>query len=280
MQRRVIVSTAATDARRTLVGSSPVLGDATATGIVLPPFATSHQSGRTMVRLATVDVPDRHVARVLDIGQLLTLAACWAVDPEQLPATDPIPQGAESMAFPSFHAERPVVTPWWSFSDGNVSWHLRVFSTTRMQSDIDSSTATDGFSPGLYGTGGPAIMYRPDSPPLPFPVSAIVPPGDGALPGVPFGDLGVWRDTRYHWDRDCSAQVPDLVAKGPCVIAMYASVHQTNPALRLRPAAWMDPAMVQSLVPEDQFLISFPNTARYYRIAGRMTVDVRPDCEE
>lgn len=274
LQRRVIVATAGTDARKTLVGTSAVPGDTGFSGLVLPTGPTSGAGRRYSVRLASIGVPTGHVCRILDIGQLLTIAACWAIDPTQLSRQGD--QGnREEDTPPCFHFERPVTTPWWTFPDGNVSWHLRQY-VPNDQSDMPRSLERDTASIGLYGTGE-AILY--DRAAI-IPMAPYSPPGAGRLPGTPVGDLGVWHDMRFPWEGTPSAQVPELLAKGPCIVSMFASVYQTDVTGRPKPAAWLSEAQINALVPEDQFLVAFPDTTRYYRIGGRMTAEICPDCEE
>ena len=60
--------------------------------------------------------------------------------------------------------------------------------------------------------------------------------------------------------------------QGPGDLCLWASVYQTDPTKRINPPnQGSNPTW---LAPEDQFLCAYPNSSRYFRIAGELLVDM------
>lgn len=287
--RLVEVSSAQFDPDREGVGSSASRGDNSNVGIKIPIGATTGQGNRYLFRLCGVVVPSRHVIRLRGIRQLLTIGT--SLDVETL---DP-------MSCLHYPIEKQVVSPWWAFADGNVSWHLRMRKGAVGPPDADSpfgstggttGTLLPGGSPGIEGTG-PALLYTAPAfvgiVPTPY-----LPPGRGDPPGDPVvGSLAQWYDAnRFPWSSQAAADDLDVSLEGPGELDFFASVRQTNPLTRPQmpelfttgsplptplttvaapsPLSVFDPAPF--LPPEEVFLRMFPD-ARYTRIAGAMIVE-------
>lgn len=247
-------------------------GDTGFMGLVLPASVSVDRQHRTLVRLCSVVVPAGMVGRVLSIGQLLTIAAC-------VPALEPLDrQGGQRTSPcdpPSIHLERPVITPWWTFPDGNVSWHLRTFTEGR-QPGLPPNPGIPTWDNSVMGTQA-AIMVAA------WPPAAFAPTNAGIAPGLDMSPFGTWHSMDFSWPGATIDMAPQPEFRGPGVIAMFASVYQTDPSTRPAPAVGAGPEQMTvdaGLVPEDRFLLAFPDTARYYRIGGRMVVEIRCDEHE
>lgn len=251
------------------IGSSPVLGDISETGIRVPAAFTVDQRHRYLFRLCGAEIPAGKMLIVRGLRQLVTLRAEYNITGEAVPAP---PLG-------TFAFEREVTSPLWHFVDGNVSFHLKY--TTQIQSvrSTFDPLQLPGTSPNMFGVDT-SFMYTPN--PLgPF-LGPYNPPGAGIPPGRDVDFLGTLRDLRYPWDNtDWSLSVP---CYGPGVVTLWASVHQTNPATRIAPpqqvppAPWTDP-IADAYRPEDLFLIQHP-TCKYGRVGGALLLDLYPDVFE
>jgi hypothetical protein len=246
-RKRVIVSgTSQYDPAKALVGSSPFTGDMTSTGIVLPAAPTLSQARRYLARLFALEVAQDEFIIIEALHQLLTIGVLLDVGDELDPTQYPL--------------ELPVTDPTWNFIDGNVSWHLRriepqqYVSTTYYDVPFPAPFASD--RTGMTS----AILARIPAPYLPL--------NSGSPYGKPIGSLGTFRDIRYPWTQ-VTANLKQRV-DGPCQVVLYASIWQTNPDTRVQPPVEADGTYLR---PEDRFVINHPQS-RYWRIAGRMEVDV------
>jgi hypothetical protein len=111
----------------------------------------------------------------------------------------------------------------------------------------------------------PALIYSTS----PAEVGGYAPPGK--VPGVPLiGQLGTFYDLRFGWRDDHAVSSLDTEIEGPCEIALYASIDQTDPGSRTTlvvPGSL--PGGPNGLGPEDAFVANFPD-AIYWRIAGSL----------
>lgn len=280
IQRRTVAATMASDPRKVFVGTSPYPGDTGFTGLVLPwvGAGTTSWQNRILCRLCCVAVPEGMVGRVISIGQLLTLAAC-------VPAVAEVRQGPvllkdkhvrlqdgnDPCASPAMLFERPVVTPLWTFPDGNVSWHLKAFRPFRKQSDKVPNPGFANYDNDMSGVDASVLTET-------FPPAAYVAANHGVPPGDNISGFGMWHDIRYDWRGTPIEDIAQPEIRGPRIIGMFATVYQTDPSTRMQPAvgAGIEQLTVDAgLVPEDKFMLAFPDSARYYRIGGRLVVDIR-----
>lgn len=222
------------------VGSSPYVGEMSSTGVVVPEAPTTSQSNRYLIRLCGVQIPAGRAIILHGLRQAATIrCGCSGIT-----------------------AELEITSPFWSFPDGNISWHLRLIPNvlTPAASDPNQQPGTD---PNLNRLDS-ALLYVP--PLLPYKA-----PNAGIPPGAAADLLGIWRDIRFPWD-NTEWKLHALI-EGPYNLVFYASVHQTNPAGR-QIAMVADPG---ALRPEDRFLATF-EAAIYGRVAGAMTVETLPEC--
>jgi hypothetical protein len=185
--------------------------------------------------------------------------------------------------------EKPIVTPRWRFPDGNISWHVMALQPNVPTPSflgslpIDVTGNINNQAPGFAfnNTSGPSILANTG-----MSDTAYVPPNGGRPFGVPLTpDLGNIHDMRFPWDSANSWHYSvDVPINAPCDIVFYASVQQTNtdsrnlPSLPPSPIACSDAAGFSTLAPEDQFLLTFPATAAYWRIAGALVF--AENCQE
>lgn len=235
----VEVSSQSSDSTKFGVGTSPFLGDVASLGVAVPAAATLTQTTRYLVRLCTLDIPSGMQAMIRGVRQNVVIGAI------------------DSNGYP---VEREVESPSWSFTDGNISWHIRHMLPQESRTIFDAAQ-TAGTEPSTAGTD-PALLYNQPLAP------AYVPPGAGMPPGKAIGQLGTWRDLRYPWtNTDWSLRVPVI---GSGRIVFFASIRQTNPESRVAPANC--PPSLSGLRVEDQFLASVP-LAVYRRVAGAMLIE-------
>jgi len=256
---RVIVSTSNRDPAKAIVGSSPFLGDVASLGIVLPPDPTPQvntQRSRYLIRLCGLQIGPDCIAIVRSIRQYLTIAS--------------IIEGEEQ----SYIYELPVVTPSWCFPDGNVSWHLvkrdpSIAKRGGRYTAISSVGQPPGYSPNIRNIAS-GILYHT----LPVSVDAASPgyqpPNGGKPPGHGISDYSMWKDLRFPWRNFNNISDTGISVKGPGDICLYASVCQTDPETRIQPPGESLPIWASN---EDQFVFA-NNTARYYRIAGELVIDL------
>jgi len=154
----------------------------------------------------------------------------------------------------NYPLEREVTTPFWKFVDGNISWHLR-----RIGPLYQNTTATTKNSESmqfLYGQT-PALLFQN----LPSDFGGYVPPYGGQPPGnalIP--DLATFHDIRFPWWSNQAWHGLDIEIEGPCDIALFASVLQTNPLTRT-PLVIPPGVPLRTLQPEDAFIATPANPA-------------------
>jgi hypothetical protein len=173
-------------------------------------------------------------------------------------------QSSNKPAGVTYLLERPIETPTWKFVDGNVLWGVRqVPPKTHFKANV-------GNAEGLafeYGQT-PAQLFETIVGPQ------ITPPYGGAFPGnVLNPELGRFFELRCRrWSRPSRCDIP---FEGPCDIAFFASVQQTNPATRTAPPLVMTSQFLttQGAVPEDAFLQNYPGST-YIRIAGSLIFEM------
>lgn len=241
----VELATATGDQDLVGVGSSPYLGDLGRTGIAVPTAPTTAQNQRYLFRLCGVEIPSEYAIMIRGIRQLATIRHEETIND-----------------FPLV-VEREIVSPLWSFLDGNISWHLR-WQKNQFSSKRADAVQVGGTSPQMRGLGT-ALLYIP---PL-LPYQAL---GGGIPPGTAIHDLGTWRDIRYPWSNTQVQWAHGILIKGPGAVVMYASVNQTDASIR---PIYPD---VRGMRPEDQFVSNFRTTARYGRVAGGMMFELMPAC--
>lgn len=242
------VVSAAADEDFLAVGSTPWPGDYAGTALTVPSAPTTNQFDRYLFRLAAVEIPSGASIVVRGLRMAVELVAPYTTD---------------AGTFPLYLEQE---SPFWHFSDGNVSWHLR--HQQNLFRNVFDPAQAPGTSPTLRGTQ-PARLYQLGGP--------AASPGSGIPPGVDVEGLGTMRDLRYPWkNTDWTLEVP---VGGPGIVALYCSVKQTNPETRPQtPVVAGD-----SLRREDRFVLQTRQAgvevARYGRVAGALLVEMFPCCK-
>jgi hypothetical protein len=239
-------STAAFDPVRTGIGSSPFERDFSSSALFVPPVAqpnialpVSSPEQRYLFRLATQVVTSGDVCRLRGIRQAVTIGQTVV---NQFSIRD---------------IEEEQVSPFWSFCDGNVSWHLRIVRMPPNEGGTFDAVGETFYalSNDLAGVE-PALLYRSIAP-------IYQPP---PLPGDGIAALATFYDIRYPWGRQGAGVTLDYVIYGPCIVTLFASVKQSNPITRIPLSA---PTYPSGLPPEELFLLNYPN-AVYRHISGSL----------
>ena len=228
------------------VGSDPN-GSGYNVGIRVPSATLDGIQNRYMFMLAKVKVNAFEKVRLTGIRQLVTIGLL-------------VPNGSGSTAT-NYPLEFNVTSPFWRFTDGNISWHLRRvppgFQSTANIYNAEGLQFMDSQTPSLLYSNSPTEA------------GGYAPPG--RIPGVPLlGQFGTFYDLRFGWRNDQAATSLDTEIEGPCEIALYASIDQTDPSTRATlvvPGSL--PGGFNGLGPEDAFVANFP-LAQYWRIAGSL----------
>ena len=197
------VSTVAFDPDRIGVGSSPYVGDVFNSLLQIPATPSPTPETRHLFLLAAYEIPACSCCRIKGIGIALLLGA-------DLVLTDGTVIRLQSW----------VDDPFFAFPDGNVSYHLRLFEghpRTRTYDPFPIPSRSNNLT-----TKEPALLYDP------FAAHALA---NGIPPGRPLDALGTFRDKRFDYLSPSDPGI-DRVVDGPAMVALYASVKQTNPATR------------------------------------------------
>jgi len=178
----------------------------------------------------------------------------------------------------NYPLELEVTSPFWKFVDGNISWHLR-----RVGPLYQNTTATTRNAEGLQFLYGqtPALLFQR----APADLGGYNPPYGGQPPGnVLVPDLATFHDLRFFWKTDDAWSSLDIEFEGPCDIALFASVKQTDPTTRT-PLVIPPGVKLSTLQREDAFIatpqapldprqeIGVAPDAKYWRIAGSLVFE-------
>lgn len=182
-------------------------------------------------------------ARLVGFRQMLTIGA-----PQSQPASSN-----------SYILEQQVLTPFWHFQDATVNWQIRRVKPFVQQTANLLNSASNTFR---YSTS-PSVLFE----------TALKPPYGGQAPGDPLVEYGSFYDLRNNWIEPTHTDIP---IEGPCDIAFFASVRQTNVETRVVfPPLDANPANTNNAIPpEDVFTFNF--TAIYWRIAGALIFEEVP----
>lgn len=277
-RQTIEISSASFDPDMQYIGSSPFLADTSRTGVVIPTgeiAGTCYQRDRYLARLCGIDIPEGSSVAIVGIRQYATIRALTKYHEVS---------GGDGCAVPF---ELSIQDPMWSFTDGNISWHIRYQPV-----NVPSSPAP--LNASLLSTGPYSSTFYAINTSLPFflPYKA---PENGIPPGLAVGNFGTWRDLRFPWQNTNNQELRHIVA-GPGSLVYYASVRQTNPfpipTYTPLPIGFPAPGTIPyvrckysgsdftdlgALRMEDRFVLQFPNTSQYGRVAGALMIELLPD---
>ena len=244
-----------------LVGSDP-FGSQSSVGLRVP-TAASTPKNRYLMLLAGFTVAEGACVRIRGYRQLVTIGYAQ-------------PKGEGGTA--TYVVEQEVQSPFWRFSDGNISWHLRKMGPPNAQAvprTLDAGPVDSDSFKCLWADGA-ACLYGNPAPARPAGnvytnVVGYVPPNGGK----PYGEdvnakLGTFYDLRTQWRTHGGWEALDIPIRGPETVALFASVKQSDPS---RTSLTLPKTFYAGgLSVEEQFLQNFPN-AIYWRVGGALRVE-------
>jgi len=187
------------------------------------------------------------------------------------------------------YVERPVVTPNWRFTDASISWHIHVIEKRQVpQPSLGPQALANVGGIAFRMSDAPALLYETIASTSKFYVNltGYTPPNRGRPWGRAINSqLGSFYDLRAPWLSGQAWDSLDIPVDGPCQVAFYASMRQTNPGSRPSIVA-SQPAGLSvfpgALTPEDQFVTAFSVAPEgftyggvvYWRVAGSLIVEM------
>jgi len=252
-------------------------------GIRIPALPTPNQQSRYLVELASFSIPEGQHAKIVGYRQLVTIGYT---------------QNQNVLGEQPYPLEFQVVTPFWHFADGGISWHLQSLGSVPSYGTA-SQIISKAVGPPLqslayrYSSGGSALLYEAYTTPsnLYVDMTAYTPPNQGRPWGrsLHAGHNATFYGLQTDYKTWGAWSALDIDVEGPDVIAYFASVYQTNPATRpvitLPSTPYPTGTLNASLPPEEQFIANFTGVAssgdkiRYYRVGGSLIVEMGGDPE-
>lgn len=178
--------------------------------------------------------------------------------------------------------EQWVTTPNFKLNNGNISWHMRLlgpdepYGLPPNPGEVFDPATGPQQNLAFRDSEGPALLFNTIASGTPFytQMTAYTPPLGGKPPGEPLtGELDTFYDLKTHWDDAHDWHSLDVRIQGPCRVAFYASVQQSDPATRVPILPVPNPFFDGGLEPEEQFLLNFP-LAQIWRVAGAFIVEI------
>lgn len=247
---------------------------AVATGLRVPPLATTDPSKRYLFQLATIDVDVDNMIQLVGWRQLVTIGINLTGS-----------SGATVLPI-----EMEVQTPFWRFTDGNVSFHLvgePHAATTGKVTAANFSTgpckgsallySSASFSAGNADLNGNPFFY-------PVGMTAYAPPTGIVQTWEDIVGLNNVHDLRSPWRDSPIWHSLNVTVRGPRRLSLYASVAQTNPGTRLAmtfPTGEPD----NETTPEEYFVKQYAAAAgggtgvQYWRVGGSLLIEDVTDHE-
>lgn len=266
------------------IGADP-FGGSSWVGLRVPTLATPDFRHRYLMLLATFSLGARVRGRLLGMRQGVTIGQQVNVPVREVLAP--------------YVVETEVTSPYWHFSDANISWHIHELGPPGNGSFPPSK-------PSLLGTVAAVPNVKLDRPNFVHNFSqksallyggvngsnnltnsfytsltTYVPPNAGRPWGSPVAGLGPFYDLRTQsrtqgaW-REFGRDGIEIY--GNKTFAMFASVAQTNPSTRTKIQTTVPNNFVNMDIPEEIFIdptagAAFPN-AIYWRVYGSLIVEV------
>jgi hypothetical protein len=277
--RQIEIASSGFDEYLQLVGSDPFAGPSpNSVGLRVPGLPTPALSAggaqlRYLFNLASFTVGDGACVKIRGYRQLATLGFAQK-------------QGSEEDAT-VYVVEQEIVSPFWRFTDGNISWHIHVFGGPNA-SDVPkgvtapyTDVARDVVSYKRYWADSPCLLYGPGSGAAPGNIyqniATYVPPNNGKPWGSAIASKqGTFYDLRTPWRTHGALDSLDIPVRGPATVAFFASVRQSNPETRdaLSPPGGDESTFYAAgLSAEEQFLLNFPD-AIYWRVGGSLILEL------
>jgi hypothetical protein len=263
-KRHIEIATTGIDEAFQVIGSDPFLAISNF-GLRVPFLATSNPARRYLFNLASFTIADGQSVRIVGYRMFWSLGARIGA-----PGT--------TQRF----VEQPVLQPGFHLPDGNVSWHMHRFAREEVpvlnQGPINPPLRNFAFRM----SDGPALLYEAADVGGTFYVnlSTYVPPNRGRPWGAILqNNLGTFYDQKTQWREHGAWHAMDVPVDGPCTVAFFASVRQSNAVTRA-PLPAPSPFFENGLSDEEQFLLNFPfvtgqsTGAIIWRVAGAFIVEL------
>jgi hypothetical protein len=226
------------------------------------PSAPPQNGSRYLFLLAIKRIDAHRKIRLVGMRQLVTIGQyVQVVVDEQVVASYPI--------------ELEVTSPYFKFPDANISWHLR--RVPPMYQNVTANTNNCESRQFRYGQS-PALLFENPT----TDAGEYLPPYGGQPPGnILVPDLATFHDLRFPWRNSQVWQELDVEIEGPCDVALFASVKQTDPNSRT-PLIVPPGVPLETLSREDAFIakplnnadpkqqVGMAPNAVYWRIAGSL----------
>lgn len=226
------------------VGGDPY-GSSYQLGIQIP-VAPPASGNRFLFMLCLSRIGANEKARLVGMRQLATIRALISGEGT----------GDNATLYP---LEIEVTSPFWHFTDANISWHLKKVAPLKRNTNNVFNSEGMQF---LYAQT-PALIYQR----APTDAGGYLAPYGGIPPGNNvIADLSNFHDLRFPWTSQQALGGLNIEFEGPCDIALFASVKQSNPQTRAKLPTGLNPLFLPD---EDRFVYNFA-TAVYGRIAGSL----------
>jgi hypothetical protein len=264
-QRRFEVFSSGIDEAFQSLGGDPFLGTSNF-GLRVPFMPTPDPFSRYLFNLASFNLAEGERATVVGYRMFWSLGVRLG------------PLGG-----PFTFIEQPVEQPGFYLPDGNVSWHMHRIAHHEVP--LPNQGPQNPPLPSLVFrmSDNPALLYEfVDASGFYVNLSAYTPPNLGRPWGTMLkNNLGTMYDQRTQWRTQGAWRAMHMPVDGPCTVAFFASVQQTNPSADARVLPPVpSPFFPNGLSDEWQFIFNFPNStststgAIIWRVAGALIVEL------
>lgn len=252
-------------------------------GMRVPALATPDPAHRYLFLLCSFTLSARDTARILGMRNGWSMGFDQVTNPGQQTETHRV-------------VEQWVESPLFKGPDFNVLFGLRKLTLNEPRRPNPSAVvdAVTGYltSTAFKTSDTPALLYNLigglAGSPFYTDLIGYVPPNRGRMWGKPLGGLGAFQDLKTRWNDASDWHALDIPIKGPCRVALYASVQQGSFANR---TALTVPGGSMANFPlglsaEEQFIAKWDTQAApvgVWRVAGALRVkfeDIGPDSSQ
>jgi len=268
-RRRVELISSGVDEALQGLGGDPY-GGTSWVGLRVPALVTVGVENRFLFQLCSLEIPEAINVWVRGFRQ------AWSLGERQV-VVDPASVRV---------VEQWVEDPFFKLPDGNISWHMRLLGPNEPPLVIPGFIPDPAFGPpnrnfAWENASGPALLFQTATVPAGgfyTALTAYTPPNAGRPLGVPLtSELGTFYDLKTSWRDPQAWHALDIHVEGPCRIAFYASVQQSDPTTRTELATPRLDVPTEfypdGLSREEQFLKNFVN-ATIWRVAGALVVEI------
>jgi hypothetical protein len=264
-RRRLEIFTSGIDEAFQSVGGDPYLGTSNF-GLRVPTKPTPDPFSRYLFNLASFTLAEGQRSYVIGYRMFWSLGVKLG-----------------EVGGPFTIIEQPVDQPGFYLPDGNVSWHMHRIAPGEVPIPNQGPISPLLNSFAFRMSENPALLYEFADAGGTFYVnlSSYVPPNLGRPWGTMLrNNLGTMYDQRTQWRTQGSWRSMHMPVDGPCTVAFFASVQQTDPSpdFRFIPTP-PSPFFPNGLSDEWQFVFNFPfataasSGAIIWRVAGALIVE-------